>query len=76
MVLIPSGLMYYEREEKELGMLLFPEILNNIARIDRVLSRQVADREEEGRGGGGLTMMMMMMMMMMTKKTRMVADDD
>lgn len=36
--LIAQGLVYYEREEKDLNMLLFSEILENITHIDRTLS--------------------------------------
>mmetsp|Transcript_8125 Transcript_8125/g.10764 ORF Transcript_8125/g.10764 Transcript_8125/m.10764 type:complete len:2280 (+) Transcript_8125:2-6841(+) len=35
-----QGKMFYEREERDLNMLLFPEILDHIVRIDRVLSRR------------------------------------
>jgi hypothetical protein len=28
----------YERENKELGLVLFPDVLETIARIDRVIS--------------------------------------
>lgn len=45
--------MYYEREEKELNMLLFPEILNNVARIDRVLSKAGGQLLLVGRSGVG-----------------------
>ena len=36
--LIAQGLIYYEREEKDLDMLLFPEMLENVTHIDRTLS--------------------------------------
>ena len=36
---VAVGLKAYEREVKELGLLLFPEALRHIVAIDRVLSR-------------------------------------
>lgn len=36
--IVAQGITMYEREEKDLNMLLFPEILEHIAVIDRVLS--------------------------------------
>jgi dynein heavy chain 2 len=36
--LVSQGILYYEREERDLNMLLFPEILHHIAHIDRVIS--------------------------------------
>jgi dynein heavy chain 2 len=36
--LVSQGILYYEREEKDLNMLLFSETLEHIAHIDRVLS--------------------------------------
>jgi dynein heavy chain 2, cytosolic len=36
--LVSQGVMYYEREEKDLHMLLFTEMLENIAHMDRILS--------------------------------------
>jgi dynein heavy chain 2 len=36
--LVAQGIMYYEREERELDMLLFPELLEHVAHVDRVLS--------------------------------------
>ena len=36
--LIQEGMKSYEREVKELGILLFDEVLENMAKIDRVLS--------------------------------------
>ena len=36
--LVTQGLMYYEREERDINMLLFQESLEHVARIDRVLS--------------------------------------
>ncbi|CAM9144794.1 unnamed protein product [Heterosigma akashiwo] len=35
-----QGKVYYEREERDLNMKLFPEILDHLARIDRVISRR------------------------------------
>eukprot|EP01035_Chromulina_nebulosa_P017589 gene17589-23159_t len=37
-VLVGQGVMYYEREEKDLNALLYPELLEHIAHIDRSLS--------------------------------------
>eukprot|EP01033_Poteriospumella_lacustris_P002713 gene2718-1970_t len=36
--LVSQGILYYEREERDLNMLLFPEVLHHIAHIDRVIS--------------------------------------
>jgi dynein heavy chain 2 len=36
--MVQQGLMYYEREERNIQMLLFPEALENICHADRVLS--------------------------------------
>lgn len=36
--MVSQGLMYYEREERNIQMLLFPEALENICHTDRVLS--------------------------------------
>ncbi len=36
--LVTQGLMYYEREERDINMLLFQETLEHVARIDRILS--------------------------------------
>ena len=36
--LVAQGVMYFEREERDLGILLFPEILEHITHVDRVLS--------------------------------------
>lgn len=38
MKLVTQGIMYYEREERDLNMLLYPEILEHITNIDRVLT--------------------------------------
>ena len=51
--IVTQGLVYYEREEKELNMLLFPEILSNVARVDRVLSRSGGQLLLVGRSGVG-----------------------
>ena len=45
--------MYYEREERDLNMLLFPEILEHIAHIDRVLSGYGGHCLLVGRSGCG-----------------------
>eukprot|EP00605_Chrysophyceae_sp_TOSAG23-4_P002934 GSChrysophyteH1.ASY1.ANO1.3229.1 assembled CDS len=36
--LVAQGLMYYEREERDINMLLFQESLEHVARMDRILS--------------------------------------
>jgi dynein heavy chain 2 len=36
--LVAQGVMYYEREDRDLNMLLVPEILENVAIVDRILS--------------------------------------
>ena len=36
---VRQGIVYYEREEKDLHLLLFPELLEHVAQVDRVLSR-------------------------------------
>jgi dynein heavy chain 2 len=36
--LVSQGVMYYGREERDLDMLLFPELLEHISHIDRILS--------------------------------------
>ena len=36
--LVTQGIMYYEREERDLNMLLFSETLEHIVHIDRILS--------------------------------------
>jgi dynein heavy chain 2, cytosolic len=51
--LITQGLVYYEREEKDLNMLLFPEILENITHIDRTLSSFRGHLLLVGRAGVG-----------------------
>ena len=49
--LISQGLVYYEREEKDLNMLLFPEILENITHIDRTISTHKGHLLLVGRAG-------------------------
>jgi dynein heavy chain 2 len=36
--LVTQGLMFYEREERSIQMLLYPEALENVCHVDRVLS--------------------------------------
>lgn len=47
------GLISYEREEKELGILLFTEILEHLVRVDRVLARDGGSLLLIGRSGVG-----------------------
>jgi dynein heavy chain 2 len=51
--LISQGILYYEREERDLNMLLFSEILEQIARIDRVLSGHSGHLLLVGKSGVG-----------------------
>ena len=51
--LFTQGVMYYEREERDLNMLLFPEILEHIAHIDRMLSSPAGHMLLVGRCGVG-----------------------
>lgn len=51
--LVERGKVLYEREEKELHMLLFPEILDHVARVDRVLSKEGGSLLLVGRSGVG-----------------------
>jgi dynein heavy chain 2 len=51
--LVQHGLMLYEREEKELDMLLFPEVLDQLAQIDRALSAPGGSLLLVGRAGVG-----------------------
>ena len=37
--IVKNGLELYERDERELNILLFKEVLDNIARVDRTLSK-------------------------------------
>jgi dynein heavy chain 2 len=50
---ITQGLMYYEREERDLGMLLFPEMLARVAQVDRILSAPGGHLLLVGRSGVG-----------------------
>ncbi|CAM9131219.1 unnamed protein product, partial [Ectocarpus sp. 4 AP-2014] len=50
---VKQGLVYFEREERDLHMLLFPEVLDQIARVDRVLSGQGEHLLLVGRSGVG-----------------------
>lgn len=50
---VAQNLTLYEREEKELNMLLFTEILDHIARVDRVLSEDGGHLLLIGRTGVG-----------------------
>ena len=45
--------MFFEREEKDLGLLLFPQVLDHLARIDRVLSQPGGHLLLAGRSGVG-----------------------
>ena len=51
--LVENGLLLFEREEKELHMLLFSEILDHLARVERVLSQDGGHLLLVGRGGVG-----------------------
>ncbi|GMH82520.1 hypothetical protein TrST_g11065 [Triparma strigata] len=51
--IVENGLMLFEREEKELNILLFGEIQDHIARVDRVLSQDGGHLLLVGRGGVG-----------------------
>jgi len=51
--IVASNLLLYEREEKELNMLLFGEILDHVARADRVLSEDGGHLLLIGRTGVG-----------------------
>ena len=51
--LVTQGIMYYEREERDLNMLLFSETLEHIARIDRILSSFSGHMLLVGRSGVG-----------------------
>jgi len=52
-VLVKQGLIVYEREEKELNILLFPEILEHLAFVDRVLASPGGSLLLAGRAGVG-----------------------
>ena len=49
--LVVRGMTQYEREEKALNILLFPEILDHLVRIDRVLSVESGAMLLVGRSG-------------------------
>lgn len=51
--LVAQGVMYFEREERDLNMLLFPEIVEHIAHVDRVLSSLGGHLLAVGRCGVG-----------------------
>ena len=51
--LVSQGIMYYEREERDLNMLLFSEMLEHIAHVDRVLSSSCGHLLMVGRSGVG-----------------------
>jgi hypothetical protein len=51
--LVSQGIMYYEREERDLNMLLFPETLEHIAQIDRILTSNNGHMLLVGRSGVG-----------------------
>ena len=51
--LVSQGILYYEREERDLNMLLFTETLEHIAHIDRVLSSHSGHLLLVGKSGVG-----------------------
>ena len=51
--LAERGLVLFEREERDLGVLLFPEALEHVAQVDRVLSRAGGSLLLVGRPGAG-----------------------
>ena len=51
--IVKDGLELYEREERELNILLFAEVLDNIARVDRTLSKKSGSLLLVGRSGVG-----------------------
>jgi hypothetical protein len=51
--LVSQGIMYYEREERDLNMLLFSESLEHIAQIDRILTSNNGHMLLVGRSGVG-----------------------
>jgi dynein heavy chain 2 len=51
--LVSQGIMYYEREERDLNMLLVPETLEHISRVDRILSSFSGHMLLVGRCGAG-----------------------
>ena len=50
---VSQGLVRYEREERALNIVLFPEILDHVSRIDRVLSKPGGSILLVGRSGVG-----------------------
>eukprot|EP00698_Gefionella_okellyi_P019038 TRINITY_DN5781_c1_g2_i1.p1 TRINITY_DN5781_c1_g2~~TRINITY_DN5781_c1_g2_i1.p1 ORF type:complete len:3148 (-),score=914.00 TRINITY_DN5781_c1_g2_i1:20-9082(-) len=50
---VAEGLKTYEREFRELNLLLFPEILQHVAKLDRVLSQPRGSLLLVGRSGAG-----------------------
>lgn len=53
MKLVQQGIVYYEREERDLNMLLFSETLEHVARIDRVISSNNGHLLLVGKSGVG-----------------------
>lgn len=51
--LVGQGIMYYEREERSLNMLLFTEMLEHVAHVDRILSSSCGHILMVGRCGVG-----------------------
>ena len=51
--LVAEKLMRYERELKELGLLLFPEVLQRVARLDRALASPGGSVLLAGSSGSG-----------------------
>ena len=51
--LVTQGIMYYEREERDLNMLLFSETLEHVAHIDRVISSNSGHLLLVGKSGVG-----------------------
>jgi dynein heavy chain 2 len=51
--LVAQGIVYYEREERDLNMLLFREVLEHIAHIDRVISSNAGHLLLAGKSGVG-----------------------
>ena len=51
--IVKNGLELYERDERELNILLFKEVLDNIARVDRTLSKTGGSLLLVGRSGVG-----------------------
>lgn len=48
-----QGLVYYEREERDLNMLLFTETLEHVAHIDRIISSNSGHILLVGKSGVG-----------------------